>query len=213
MRKVCTTAIAIVALIGLLLQFVLTLADPLTPGVPVLERIIRFFSFFTILSNLMVALASTTIAFFPDSKLGRFVNSASVLAAVAVYITIVGVVYSAFLRGVVELTGWHITSDRIIHDVVPPAFVLYWLIFAQKSGITWIDPFKWLIVPVLYIAYSLIHGAFDSWYPYWFADATKLGYPSALKNSAFVLLAFLVVGVVYAGLAKLISRTAKSASS
>jgi hypothetical protein len=212
MQRAFITIIAIAAWLGLLLQFVLTLADPITLDVPIFERIIRFFSFFTILSNLMVALASSAIAFFPNSKLGRFVNSASVLAAIAVYITIVGIVYSAFLRGVVELTGWHVTSDHIIHDIVPPAFVLYWLILAPKAGITWIDPVKWLIFPALYIVYSLIHGALDNWYPYWFADVSKLGYPTALQNSAFVLVAFLIVGLIYAAIAKLASRTANSAS-
>jgi len=51
--------------------------------------------------------------------------------------------------------------------------------------------------------YALIRGAIVNWYPYWFADAGQLGYLVALRNSFFVLFAFLVVGLIYVGVAKL----------
>ena len=211
MKRTLAAIVAILAWVGLTMQFYLTLTHPPAPEVPVAERIIRFFSFFTIISNLIVAIVTTAIAFFKGSRVERLVNRTSVLAAIAVYITIVAAVYSLFLRAVVNPQGWHLVSDHFIHDIVPPAYVLFWLIFAPKKGVRWADPVKWLIVPILYIAYSLTHGAYDNWYPYWFADVSKLGYPTALKNSAFVLIAFLVVGLIYAGVAKLISLAAKSA--
>jgi hypothetical protein len=212
MKKAFAAIVAALAWIGLTLQFIFTITDPPSPDVPVIERIIRFFSFFTIISNLIVALVTTAIAFFRGSRFERIVNRAGVMTATAVYITIVAAVYSSFLRAVVNPQGWHVVSDHFIHDIVPPAFVLYWLVLAPKAGITWIDPVKWLIFPALYIVYSLIHGALDNWYPYWFADVDKLGYPTALKNSALVLVAFLIVGLIYAAIAKLVSRTANSAS-
>jgi hypothetical protein len=83
-------------------------------------------------------------------------------------------------------------------------FVIYWIVAAPKSGITWIDPIKWLVYPIIYMAYSLIRGAIADWYPYWFVDITKLGYSTALTNTAFVMIGFIVVGFVYAMLAKLL---------
>lgn len=212
MRKGLAATIAILAWFGLALQFEFAVTNPATLDVSLLERTVRYFSFFTIVSNLIVAVITTAIGFFPNSRPGRFVNNSSMLTAAAVYITIVAVVYSLFLRAVVNAQGLHAISDHIVHDIVPPAFVIYWAVYAPKAGITWLDPVKWLIVPVFYIAYSLAHGAFDNWYPYWFADVRKLGYPTALRNSGFVLLAFLVFGFVYAVIAKLLSRSANSAS-
>jgi len=211
MKRGFAAIIAIIGWIGLAGQFAFAIANPAAQDVGVGERIIRYFSFFTVVSNGIIALGTTAITFFPRSRFTKFFDSAGVLAAAAVYITIVAVVYSLFLRSVVNAQGWHLYSDHIVHDIVPALFVLYWLILAPKRAVKWIDPIKWLIVPVLYIAYSLIHGASDKWYPYWFADVSKLGYPTALKNSAFVLIAFLVVGLVYAAIAKLISRAADSA--
>jgi hypothetical protein len=196
--------------VGLAMQFAFAIVNPATQDVAVAERVVRYFSFFTIVSNGIIAIITTAIAIAPDSRLSKRLQNGSVLTAAAVYISIVAVVYSLFLRSVVNAQGWHLISDHIVHDAVPPLFVLYWLMYASKQDVQWLDPVKWLIVPVLYIAYSLIHGAFDSWYPYWFADVAKLGYSTALKNSGFVLMAFFLFGFIYASIAKVLTRTANS---
>ena len=210
MKRPFAALIAVLAWIGLAMQFAFAIVNPAMQDVPVAERIVRYFSFFTVVANGIIAIVTTAIALAPESRFSRRVENGSVLAAAAVYISIVAVVYSLFLRSVVNAQGWHLISDHIVHDAVPPLFVLFWLIYARRSDIRWLDPVKWLIVPVLYIAYSLIHGAFDSWYPYWFADVTKLGYPTALKNSALVLIAFLIVGIIFAAIAKILPRGADS---
>ena len=206
MKTPFAALIAVLAWIGLAMQFAFAIVNPAMQDVPVAERIVRYFSFFTVVANGIIAIVTTAIALVPESRFSRRVENGSVLTAAAVYISIVAVVYSLFLRAVVNAQGWHLISDHIVHDAIPPMFVLFWLIYARKSDIGWLDPVKWLIVPVLYIAYSLIHGAFDSWYPYWFADVTKLGYPTALKNSGFVLLAFLIFGFVFAAIGRILHR-------
>ena len=206
MKRPFAVLIAILAWVGLAMQFAFAIVNPAMQDVSVAERIIRYYSFFTVVANGIIAIVTTAIALAPESRFSRRVENGSVLTAAAVYISIVAVVYSLFLRAVVNAQGWHLISDHIVHDAIPPLFVLFWLIYARKSDIGWLDPVKWLIVPVLYIAYSLIHGAFDSWYPYWFADVTKLGYPTALKNSGFVLLAFLIFGFVFAAIGRILHR-------
>lgn len=212
MGKILIAIIAIVGWSALVLQFVLGITAPALRDVAMIERIVRFFSFFTVLTNLIVALTTTAIAFFPNTRLGKFASRPSTRAAVAAYISIVGIVYSLFLRTVWDPQGWQAVADHLLHDAIPLAFVIYWLAFAPKAGINWADPIKWLIYPLLYVAYSLARGAIVAWYPYWFVDVTQLGYSTALTNTAFALIAFAVVGFIYAGLAKLLSRTAISAS-
>ena len=212
MKRSFAALIATLAWVGLAMQFAFALVNPATQDVVVAERIVRYFSFFTVVANGIIAIVNTAIAIIPQLRVSKRVQSGTVLTAAAVYISIVAVVYSLFLRSVVNAQGWHLISDHIVHDTIPPLFVLFWLLYAPKNEIRWLDPVKWLIVPVLYIAYSLLHGAFDNWYPYWFADVTKLGYATALKNSGFVLIAFLLFGFIYAFIAKLLSRTATSLS-
>lgn len=206
MSRLFAGAIAVVGWFALVLQFVLVLTVPENQSLSVAERIVRFFSFFTILTNLIVAVTTSAIAFAPRSRLGTLASRPAVNAAVAVYISVVGIVYSLFLRSVWDPVGWQAVADHILHDATPLAYVIYWLIFAPKASITWTDPFKWLAYPLIYIAYSLTRGAVVGWYPYWFVDVTQLGYPTALTNTGFVLIAFLILGFAFASVAKLLVR-------
>jgi hypothetical protein len=213
MARISAGIIAVIGWLSLLLQFVLHITNPLAPDVSFAERLVRFFSYFTVATNIIVAAALTAIAFFPGTRPGGFASKPSTRAAVTVYITVVGIVYSLFLRDVWDPVGWNAVADHALHDVMPILYVAHWLVFAPKAGIGWAEPIKWLVYPAVYFAYSLIRGAVVSWYPYWFADVGLLGYPTALTNAGFVLIGFAAVGFMYAGFAKLLSRTAIVASS
>ena len=52
----------------------------------------------------------------------------------------------------------------------------------------------WLIYPLVYLCFALNRGALTSRYPYPFIDAGKLGYASALANTAALLVAFVALG-------------------
>ncbi len=206
MEKKFAAFIAAVGWCALVLQFVLMMTNPDSQGVSVIELVIRYFSYFTIHINILAALTASAVAFFPNT----FFTRPKVQAAVATFISIGGIVYSLFLRSVWDPQGWQAVADHSLHDAMPLLFVIYWLIFAPKAGLTWIDPFKWLLYPFAYIIYSIARGAIVGWYPYHFADASQLGYPVALRNAGFVLVAFLVVGLLIVALAKWMDRTQSS---
>lgn len=210
MKRGFTGVIAVVGWLAIALEFYLTLAQPRSEGVDAGERIIRFFSYFTILTNLLVAIATTAIAFFPTTRPGKFFSRPGVQTAVAVYITIVGVVYSLLLRA--SLTGLWAVADHAVHDVIPIAYVAFWFICTAKSGLRFIEPLKWLAYPVVYFAYSLVHGAYSGWYPYNFADMNVLGYAVGLRNAGLVLASFFVLGIVFVAVGRGFSRTAKALS-
>lgn len=206
MARIFVGVISVVGWFALVLQFVIVLTSQANELLSVPERIIRYFSFFTILTNMIVAVTTSSIAFFPASRPCRLLAKPTSQAAVATYITIVGLVYSLFLRSVWDPVGWQAVADHLLHDFVPLAYVVYWIAFAPKSDIGWIDALKWLAYPLVYVSYSLTRGAIVDWYPYWFVDVTQLGYRTALTNTGLVLLAFLIVGVFFVIFAKLFSR-------
>lgn len=206
MARIFVGVISVVGWFALVLQFVIVLTSQANELLSVPERIIRYFSFFTILTNMIVAVTTSSIAFFPASRPCRFLAKPTSQASVATYITIVGLVYSLFLRSVWDPVGWQAVADHLLHDAIPLAYVIYWIAFAPKSGIGWSDAFKWLAYPIAYVSYSLTRGAIVDWYPYWFVDVTQLGYRTALTNTGLVLLAFLIVGVFFVIFAKLFSR-------
>ncbi len=165
-----------------------------------------FFSYFTILTNLVVAVALTGPAIASDGRLGRWTTSEGVRAAVAMYIAVVGLVYHTLLAGTWNPEGLQLVVDQILHTVMPIAFVLDWLLFTPKGRLRWIDPVKWLAYPLLYGVWTVIHGQMIGWYPYWFIDIGELGWARAMTNFGALLVFFLALGLVVVALDRGLTR-------
>lgn len=168
--------------------------------VSVTETVIRYFSFFTILTNLTIALATTAIILIPNSRQGKFFSKPSTLSAIAVYIIIVGLVYNTILRFLWAPTGWQYIIDELLHTVIPVLYTLFWVFFVPKKTLKWIDVLPWMIFPMLYIVWTMIHGAFSGFYPYPFVDVGVLGYPKVILNGIglvafFVLASCILIGI------------------
>lgn len=187
--------VAIIAWTALILQFYLILQTTGTTGFSTLKTVTNFFSYFTILSNLFVAVCLTTTLLSPTSGVGSFFSKVSVQTAIAVYIFIVGLVYNTVLRGITNPTGLDWIVDNLLHVVVPVLYVLYWLIFTPQKVLQWKNLAPWLIFPALYLGYSLLRGPVADWYPYPFLHAGNHGYGTVVVNAFFVLLAFVLVGL------------------
>lgn len=189
--------IAIIAWFALFAQFYLILQSTRQTGFSTFKTIVNFFSYFTILSNLLVAVCLTSSLLSATSKSGSFFSKAKVQSAIALYIFIVGLVYNLVLRGIFTVTGLDWVVDNLLHVVVPLLFVVYWFVYVTRGVLLWKDIFPWLFFPVFYLIYSLLRGAFTGWYPYPFIHADKLGYSRVITNCFLVALAFLAVGLLF----------------
>ena len=108
--------------VGLQLYIVLLNRETSLP-----EAMIRFFSYFTILTNILVAGCFTVLAGNQQTRFYLFLSRTEVLTAVAVYITVVGLVYQIALRPLWEPEGFQFIVDELLHTVIPIAYVAYWL--------------------------------------------------------------------------------------
>lgn len=160
------------------------------------ESIFNFLSYFTILSNLLVAIGLTCTSIFQSNKLGSFFSLTTVQSAIALYILIVGLVYNLVLRGIWEPKGWQLIVDNLLHVIVPLLYTLYWFLFIPKGKLNWKNGMTWTIFPFLYLIYTLIRGHFTHWYPYPFMDVTQLGYAKVALNISFMIVAFFLVGLL-----------------
>ncbi len=201
-KRVLMAAIALAAWFALLLQFPLSIATSRANGMTLIAAVIAYFSFFTILTNLIVAIGLTLSLLAPKSRWGSFLSSAVVASGTALYIAMVGTVYSLLLRHLWNPEGLQKIADVILHDVVPLMYVAYWILFVPKSGLRWKDTLSWSIYPLIYLAWILMRGAISGRYPYPFVDAGQLGYPQVLLNSAMLLAGFLVVGLAVVAVAR-----------
>ena len=125
-----------VALFGLVAQLVLAiqgagvLVDVDPPSLP--ERLVRLVGYFTIQSNVLVAVTAFTLLRNPgrDGPAWRAVRVAAVVG-----ITITGIVHWLFLRPLLDLTGWSYLCDKLLHVVVPLLAVLGWLLFGPRPRV------------------------------------------------------------------------------
>jgi hypothetical protein len=156
---------------------------------------VKFFSFFTILTNILAAAALLVPLVAPRSWLGEYLSRPSVRTVVAGYIIMVGVIYFWLLRDLSHRQGFSQVLEWMLHYVTPPLFVIDWALFVPKRGVDWRVGFAALAFPLAYVAWILVHGALTGWYPYPFLDVSELGYPATLLNIAGLIAVFLALEV------------------
>lgn len=162
---------------------------------------INYFSFFTTIGNILVALAMTLPWLAPRSRLAKWLLRPSVRTVIVAYIIVVGLVYHLMLRNLYNPQGWRLACVIILHYVIPPLFIIDWLAFVQKRDLSWKILFGALALPVLYVAWTLVHGAFTGFYPYPFINVARFGYAQVLMTIGAMIAAFvgLVLGLVGVG--------------
>jgi hypothetical protein len=193
---------ALLGWFALVLQFYLTISSSLADGKTLVGALLFYFSFFTILTNLLVALQYSFLLWSLHSAAGRWFSRSAVQAGSAVYIVIVAVTYSLLLRNIWNPRGWQKVADVLLHDVSPLLGLGYWLFFAPKDGLRWSDAGRWLVYPLGYLVYSLARGAVTGTYPYPFIDASVIGYRRTMSNTGLMAIAFLAVGLVFVALGR-----------
>lgn len=125
----------------------------------------RFIGFFTILTNLLVAIMATEIA---SGRTDRLSGPAARMAVTAA-ILLVGVAYWFLLAPLWTPTGWQLAADIGLHTAVPVLAGALWFAMADGS-LGWRDVTKAAIWPALYAIYAVVRGAIDGWYAYWFLN-------------------------------------------
>jgi len=179
-----------------LVMVVLQLVVYLRGGVaPVGVMLLRFFCYFTILTNLLAAVVFVRIGLW---RLG----SASLVTAVTGYMLVVGIIHYFFLRGLRELNGAGLVADMFLHVVLPFSCLVYWVMWVEKGGLKWRSAFVWLGYPLGYILWIMVVGAVTGFYPYPFANVGNLGYPRALANGGMILAGSWVVFAVLIGMGR-----------
>ncbi len=201
MKNAFRFLVAALGWFALVLQYWLMMTGPTGPD-PI-NRTINFFSFFTILSNIIVALAMTVPLLAPNSAPGTFFARPSVRTAIAGYIIVVGVTYHLILADLWDPQGWQKIADVVLHYVTPILFVLDWLLFVPKASVPWSTALKALAFPIVYLGWTLVHGAYSGFYPYPFVDVGTLGLQKVLENSAGMTAAFFFLTLLLTALGRL----------
>ncbi|HVZ25152.1 MAG TPA: Pr6Pr family membrane protein [Sediminibacterium sp.] len=154
------------------------------------ETLIRFFCFFTILSNVLVSSVSTGWLLHPHRRWRQWAERPGVQTAITVYILVVGLVYNSILRFLWSPVGLQWWVDECLHSLIPLLFLIHWLLFTPKTSLSYRMIPAWLVFPAIYISLIALYGAVSGWYPYPFINVSSIGYPRAILHTALLLLTF-----------------------
>jgi hypothetical protein len=178
----------------LIIQGVNVLVEPNGTLPSIATRVVRYFSYFTVQSNILVAVTAATLMLRPhhDSRLWRVLRLEALFG-----ITVTGVVYTTLLRGVVDLHGASAITNALVHYVAPLMAVIGWLLFGPRPRITENTLIVSLVWPALYVGYTLAHGAASNWYPYPFVDVNTHGYITVIRNGLGLNLLLVGIGVLF----------------
>lgn len=154
---------------------------------------IAYFGFFTILGNYLVAFAFAAPLIRPGSRFER----PGVRTAIGIYILVVGVIFFLLLRNVYRPTGLGWWLNISLHYVMPPVYLLDWVLFVDKRDLAFAQIPYWLIFPLAYAVYVLLHGAASGYYPYPFLDVRQFGYAQVLLNMTGLTAMFAALGVIF----------------
>lgn len=168
----------------------------------VAETTVRFFTFFTILSNIVVAVVFTSIVIKPKGTFSFFLNPIN-QSAIGVYIFVVGFVYNLILRFLWQPQGIQRIVDEMLHTIIPIYYILYWFFKINTKSILWKNFIKWLIYPIVYLVVIMIRGSFSNYYPYPFVNVSSLGSNKVVLNIILLTLFFGGVAIAFIGVAKL----------
>jgi hypothetical protein len=194
------TLICWFAIIG---QFYLSIENRTTT---IDETIIRFFSYFTILTNILVAAYFTANLLNKENAIKKFFAKPGVLTAITVYITSLGIIYQFLLRHIWDPKGLQLIVNELLHSVIPILFAVYWWLYENKKSLRWNFIWSWLAYPLIYCIYILIRGSFSNFYPYPFVDVNVLGYQKVIINALFIAFFFALVAVIFIAIAKKIIK-------
>ena len=120
---------AVIGWLSVFVQFILMISNRVA-SVP--ETVIRFFSFFTILTNILVAFSFTSLTGMFGEKWKQFFSKATNFTAVTVYILVVGIVYNIILRWLQDFHGLQMWVDESLHLIIPLYVLVYWLCFVSS---------------------------------------------------------------------------------
>jgi hypothetical protein len=199
-----------VAWFGVLLQLWLSVRLGFANGKSLIGGLVVFAGYFTVLTNIFVALVATAGAARRNASPRPWLYRETTVGCATTAILVVGIVYHLLLRQIWSPQGAQLLADIVLHYAVPVAALLHWLIYRHDERIGRWAPLAWCSYPLAYLAYVLIRGEILASYPYPFIDVSQLGYRRVSINAAGLLAGFAGLGFVVAGLGSASRRAMKA---
>ena len=195
--RIYALCVAALSWVSLLLQLYLSIRMSTGNGQGALHGVWMYLAFFTVLTNLLVAITLTAPLLAPRTYWGGLFARPETINGVTVNIMLVGIAYNLLLRNTWSPQGAQWLADELLHDIVPLLFVGYaWVLSRERIG-AFVPRLAWALWPIAFFVYALLRGAISDFYPYPFINVTHLGYGRVLVNAIGILAGYFVLSALW----------------
>lgn len=191
---------AALAFAGIIIQLFVSANNSSVFGGSPVGRALNIFAFFTILSNLVVAITTLLLALNPNrtSLVFRVFRLIGVVS-----ITVTFVVFHVALSHLLDLESWAEAANQLQHTVVPILTIAGWCLLGPRGLTSSRVARLTMLFPAGYVIFTMIRGPLSSdFYPYPFVDVRHLGYLKVIINGVWVALLFVAVAAAATALDK-----------
>ena len=189
----------ILALMGgltLLVSHILSSTYIENASITLIERNIRIYRYFTNQTNLLVIiwLALAIIWSSDPNKMQKLMGK--VKGAITLYITVTFIIFAIVLSPMYHPSGIEGIINLMLHYIIPVAFIFDWII-TEDNTYEWKFISHWLIYPICYLVFALIHGLTTGDFIYPFLNYEALGFSGLVISVTLLILFFIGLSSVY----------------
>ncbi|MGA1248647.1 MAG: Pr6Pr family membrane protein [Candidatus Nanopelagicales bacterium] len=175
------------------------------------ERFFDWIGYFTILSNITVAIVMLMLVLKPEVFLlqnlkGRIWRALRLDSVLMIVIT--GIVYNLLLAEG-DKVGWDAVSNSLQHIINPIVTLLVFLLVGPRKLLSLRTVADAMVLPIIWASVVLIRGAVISAYPYPFFDVITNGLGNVIAFILQILVFALIISALLLAYEKVVERIAR----
>lgn len=196
----------VVGVVGLVVQFVISIGAYLAAGRDVPGALGAFFIYYTILTN--IALVLVYVSELTEWRWLELFRKLDVTGMMVANMLLVMSFVHFFLRGLTQLNGLFLACDIALHYVTPIIYIVWWLVGVRHGPLVARRVPVMLAPTFIYFLIAMARGAWTHEYPYPILNVVKLGYGHVLLNAVAMTLALGCLMLVVIGVDEVLGRLA-----
>lgn len=162
---------------------------------------IRLFKYFTMLSN-VIAVVYFWLVYNNRTQL-KYPWFDRLLGGIVIYLTITFAIYAILLEATYQVQGLDLIGNITLHYINPILVVGYLLIYRKDFTFTYKDIGLWIMFPVAYLIFMVVHGLITGDYLYPFFQVSEVGVVGLISMIGILLGIFFLLSIA---IVKIVSR-------
>ncbi len=189
LKKRLALMLSVVATIGVIATLASNGID--NPDTPIVSMLASF-KYFTIQSNIFVIFY---FALLLSAKISENSLFKKLIGAVTAYITITFIVFVFMLQSTWHPEGIAQLGNIINHYIVPILTIAFLVFYRKDYNFKMQDLIIWMIYPITYVLFLLLHGVITGDYIYPFFEIDELGITYFLLAFFGIMILFFLISI------------------